>query len=93
MSVTKGSGCSSWRVRYWRADGSHGSIPGFPTNRAAEAQAREIETGRHRCDVLDALHHRWSTALAALTVTNPASTVSTRVALPPSTAARTAAGS
>ena len=41
MSFVERSGRSSWRVRYWRDDGTHGSIPGFATKRAAEVMAVE----------------------------------------------------
>jgi hypothetical protein len=42
--------------------------------------APEVETR-----LLDALQHRWITALAALTPANPASAVSAQLALPPRT--------
>ena len=53
MSFVERSGRSSWRVRYWRDDGTHGSLPGFPTKRAAEAKAREIDTERRRGEFID----------------------------------------
>jgi hypothetical protein len=53
MSFVERSGRSSWRVRYWRDDGSHGSIPGFPTKKAAEAKAREIDSDRRRGEFVD----------------------------------------
>ena len=48
VSELERSGRGSWRVRHWRDDGTHGSLPGFPTMRAAEAKAREIDTERCR---------------------------------------------
>ncbi|OZM76567.1 tyrosine-type recombinase/integrase [Pseudonocardia sp. MH-G8] len=48
MSFVEKTGTSSWRVRFWRDDGTHGSIPGFPTKKAAEAKARAIDTDRQR---------------------------------------------
>ncbi len=53
MSFVEKTGKNSWRVRYWRDDGSHGSVPGFPTRKAAEAKAREIDTDRRRGSFLD----------------------------------------
>jgi len=53
MSFVERSGRSAWRVRYWRDDGTHASISGFPTRRAAEAKAREIDTDRRRGEFLD----------------------------------------
>ena len=53
MSFVERSGRSSWRVRYWRDDGTHGSLPGFPTKKAAEAKAREIDTERRRGEFID----------------------------------------
>src|SRR5829696_6459122 len=53
MSFVERSGRSSWRVRYWRDDGTHGSIPGFPAKKAAEAKAREIDSDRSRGDFID----------------------------------------
>ncbi len=53
MSFVERSGRNSWRVRYWRDDGTHGSLPGFPTRKAAEAKAREIDTDRRRGAFLD----------------------------------------
>ncbi|MGD9527827.1 tyrosine-type recombinase/integrase [Pseudonocardia sp.] len=53
MSFVERSGKRTWRVRYWRDDGTHGSISGFPTRKAAEAKAREIDTDRGRGDFLD----------------------------------------
>ena len=53
MSFVERSGRSSWRVRYWREDGTHGSIPGFPTKKAAETKAREIDSDRGRGEFID----------------------------------------
>jgi hypothetical protein len=53
MSFVERSGRTTWRVRYWRDDGTHGSIRGFPTKKAAEAKAREIDSDRRRGDFLD----------------------------------------
>jgi integrase len=74
MSFVERSGRNSWRVRYWRDDGTHGSLPGFPTRKAAEAKAREIDTDRRRGDFLDpdagtiTLAHWVETWIAALDV-------------------------
>lgn len=53
MSFVEKSGQNSWRVRYWRDDGTHGSLPGFPTRKAAEVKAREIDADRRRGDFVD----------------------------------------
>jgi integrase len=53
MSFVERSGKNSWRVRYWRDDGTHGSLPGFPTRKAAELKARELDLDRHRGEFLD----------------------------------------
>ncbi len=53
MSFVERSTRNSWRVRYWRDDGTHGSIPGFPTRKAAEARAREIDADRRRDEFVD----------------------------------------
>lgn len=53
MSFVERSGRTSWRVRYWRDDGTHGSLTGFPTKKAAEAKAREIDSDRRRGEFLD----------------------------------------
>lgn len=48
MAFIEKSGKNRWRVRYWAHDGTHRSIPGFPTKKAAEAKARDIDTDQHR---------------------------------------------
>src|SRR5690349_19344231 len=53
MSFVERSGKNSWRVRYWRDDGTHGSLPGFPTRKAAELKAQELDMDRHRGEFLD----------------------------------------
>lgn len=53
MSFVERSGKNSWRVRYWRDDGSHGSLAGFPTRKAAECKARELDLDRGRGEFLD----------------------------------------
>ena len=53
MSFVERAGRNSWRVRYWRDDGTHGSISGFPTHKAAEAKAREIDSDRGRGEFID----------------------------------------
>lgn len=53
MSFVARTGRNSWRVRYWRDDGTHGSLPGFPTRQAAQAKAREIDADRRRGQFLD----------------------------------------
>lgn len=53
MSFVEKSGSHSWRVRYWKDDGSHGSIPGFTSKKAAQAKAEEIDADRRRGTFLD----------------------------------------
>ena len=53
MSFVEKSGKNRWRVRYWRDDGTHGSIPGFPTRAAAEAHARDLDTDRRHGAFVD----------------------------------------
>ena len=53
MSFVERSGKNSWRVRYWRDDGTHGSLSGFPTRKAAELKARELDLDRRRGEFLD----------------------------------------
>src|SRR5882724_951131 len=48
MAFVEKSGKNSWRVRYWKDDNTHGSIPGFPTKKAAQAKADEIDTDQRR---------------------------------------------
>lgn len=44
MAWAEKSGRNSWRVRYFRDDGSIASIPGFPTKSAAEDKADTLES-------------------------------------------------
>lgn len=53
MSFVEKSGKNSWRVRYWRDDGTHGSLAGFPTRKAAELRAHELDLDRRRGQFLD----------------------------------------
>jgi hypothetical protein len=53
MSFVERSGKNSWRARYWRDDGTHGSLSGFPTRKAAELKARDIDMDRRRGEFLD----------------------------------------
>jgi hypothetical protein len=53
MSFVERSSRSTWRVRYWRDDGTHGSLSGFPTKAAAEAKARELDADRQRGQFID----------------------------------------
>ena len=53
MSFVERSGKNSWRVRYWRDDCTHGSLSGFPTRKAAELKARELDVERRRGEFLD----------------------------------------
>jgi integrase len=53
MAFVEKSGKNSWRVRYWKDDGTRGSIPGYPTKKAAQAKADDIETDQRRGTFLD----------------------------------------
>lgn len=53
MAFVEKSGKNSWRVRYWRDDGTHGSISGFPTKKAAQDKAEEIAADQRRGTFLD----------------------------------------
>lgn len=53
MAFVEKSGKNSWRVRYWKDDGTHGSISGFTSKKAAQAKADEIDTDRRRGTFLD----------------------------------------
>jgi integrase len=53
MAFVEKSRKNSWRVRYWKDDGAHGSISGFPSKKAAQATAHEIDTDRRRGTFLD----------------------------------------
>jgi integrase len=53
MAFVEKSEKNSWRVRYWKDDGTHGSIPGYPTKKAAQAKADEIDTDQRRGTFLD----------------------------------------
>jgi integrase len=53
MAFIEKSGKSSWRVRYWRDDGTHGSLSGFPRKKAAQAKAEEIDADQRRGTFLD----------------------------------------
>ncbi|MGI8311790.1 tyrosine-type recombinase/integrase [Saccharopolyspora hattusasensis] len=53
MSFVEKSGKNTWRVRYWKDDGTHGSIPGFATKKAAENKANEIDSERRHGTFLD----------------------------------------
>lgn len=48
MAWTERTSGEHWRVRYRRSDGSVASEGGFPTLRAAENRAREIEVDQRR---------------------------------------------
>jgi integrase len=53
MAFVERTGPNRWRVRYWREDGTHGSISGFATKRAAQDRAKEIEADQRRGSFLD----------------------------------------
>ncbi len=53
MAFVEKSGHSRWRVRYWKDDGTHGSIPGFTTKKAAQNHANQISTDQQRGTFLD----------------------------------------
>lgn len=53
MAFVEKSGKNTWRVRYWKDDGTHGSIPGFLSKKAAQAKAHEIDTDRRRGTFFD----------------------------------------
>lgn len=46
MAWVEKSGKNSWRVRYFRDDGSIASIPGFPNKTAAQSKADDLESDR-----------------------------------------------
>ncbi|OXM56078.1 multidrug DMT transporter permease [Amycolatopsis thailandensis] len=48
MAWVEQTGQASWRVRFRRAAGSVGSVPGFSTRGAAEAYADDMETDQRR---------------------------------------------
>jgi integrase len=53
MAFVEKSGKNTWRVRYWKDDGTHGSLTGFPSKKAAQAKAGEIETDKLRDTFID----------------------------------------
>jgi integrase len=53
MAWAEKCGKSSWRVRYRRDDDTIGSIPGFPTKKAAEDHAATMESEQRRGTWLD----------------------------------------
>lgn len=53
MAFVEKSGKNAWRVRYWREDGAHGSLPGFTTKKAAQDKAKEIDSDQTRGTFLD----------------------------------------
>jgi len=84
MAFVEKSGNNTWRVRYWKADGTHGSISGFPSKKAAQAKAEEIDTDQRRGTFLDPTAGK----LPSPTGHSPGSTPSTSPPPPhPSTAA------
>ncbi len=48
MAWVEQTGQHSWRVRYRRADGAVGSVPGFSSRRSAEAYAGDMESDQRR---------------------------------------------
>jgi hypothetical protein len=64
MAFVEKSGKNSWRVRYWKDDNTHGSIPGYTSKKAAQAKADEIDADQRRGTFLDP-------AAAADAATNP----------------------
>lgn len=53
MAFVEKSGKNSWRVRYWREDGTHGSLSGFATKKQAQDKAKEIAADQQRGTFLD----------------------------------------
>ncbi|WP_143266222.1 MULTISPECIES: hypothetical protein [Amycolatopsis] len=53
MAFVEKSGKDSWRVRYWRDDGTHGSLSGFRTKKEAQDKAAEIDADKRRGTFLD----------------------------------------
>ncbi|MFD4252539.1 tyrosine-type recombinase/integrase [Amycolatopsis thermoflava] len=53
MAFVEKSGKDSWRVRYWRDDGTHGSLSGFRTRKEAQDKADEIDADKRRGTFLD----------------------------------------
>lgn len=53
MAWIEKTGTQTWRVRFRRADGTTGSIPGFPTKKAATNYADDLETDQRRGTWLD----------------------------------------
>jgi integrase len=53
MAFIEKSGKNTWRVRYWKDDSTHGSIPGFTSKKAAQAKADEIDADQRRGTFLD----------------------------------------
>jgi integrase len=53
MSFVEKTGKQSWRVRYWRDDGTHGSISGFTSKKAAADHAKQLDADQCRGTFLD----------------------------------------
>lgn len=53
MAFVEKSGKNRWRVRYWKDDGTHGSLSGFTTKKEAEDKAKEIDSEQRRGTFLD----------------------------------------
>lgn len=53
MAWAEQSGAGSWRVRYPKADGTLGSVPGFPTKKAAQHHAADLDARQRAGTFLD----------------------------------------
>ncbi|EWM12079.1 hypothetical protein [Kutzneria sp. 744] len=53
MAWIEQSGANTWRVRYRRPDNTTGSINGFPSKRAAQDHADNMETDQRRGTWID----------------------------------------
>jgi hypothetical protein len=53
MAWVEQIGTHSWRVRYRRDDGTHGSLAGFRSKKTAQASAHDMEADQRRGTWLD----------------------------------------
>jgi integrase len=44
---------NTWRIRYWKADGTLGSVPGFPSKSAADRHAADLESDQRGGTFID----------------------------------------
>jgi integrase len=64
MAWVERVGRSSWRVRYWKDDGTLGSVPGFTSKTDAEHHAEDLESDQREGSFIDPAHgkttlHAW----------------------------------